>query len=486
MMNSGDDKDTALLAVAQVPDLLPDIPGGENNLLPRAALENPLTVIVPKWPVSHPTPEEPETLELKWNDAIIESLVWEDEPPAEIEMHVRQACLTEGEHRLHYEVLNFEGDRSISEVLPLIIDTTPPVLGSGHGKLTLVEDAEEVERDGLTERYLENHGDRLRTEVPLYGSPRPGDTLIAYWDTEPYAEEKAFERQLAAEEIGGPYFIDYPSELIIQRGDGRRYLYYAIQDRAGNMSNTSTPLILEVSAATTRMLPPVEVSQASGSAPSFTLDLDKFIPPLVITIPEEAVVYPGETVTLFWGESDDYGYFCSSQSDPGSNRCFEVPLRNVVGMSGRTSPISYEIDDGGRVHSSAPSEVLVRPIRSGLPVVQVQGASSGGLSLSTAPARIPVKLGKWRHIALGQLVNIWVTGVVPGGRDAEPFTVLSAHAVIEQELREGIGERNDVILEKTYLSTLWLDQQFTLNVSVSFDDGEEWLPFPSLSLVLSA
>jgi len=73
----------AQLAAAQVPAMLEDIPGGATGLLPVTALDTPLLVIVPAWPVSNPQPGRPEKLVLRWDGEEVQCREWEAKIPPE-------------------------------------------------------------------------------------------------------------------------------------------------------------------------------------------------------------------------------------------------------------------------------------------------------------------------------------------------------------------------------------------------------------------
>jgi len=73
----------------------------------------------------------------------------------------------------------------------------------------------------------------------------------------------------------------------------------------------------------------------------------------------------------------------------------------------------------------------------------------------------------------------------PGGSDAPAYDVLFAHALSATEADEGIGMRDDVTVPKTHLASLWIDHNFTITASVSFDEGATWVVFrPVLNLPL--
>ncbi|SPO54038.1 conserved protein of unknown function [Pseudomonas sp. JV551A1] len=477
----------ALLDPVKVPALLKDIPGGDVNLLPVTATREVLSVLVPMWPVSDPRPGEPERLRLFWDTTLVKDKQWEAPvQPKDLELSVPVANLTAGPHVLRYEVTNSVGDMSPSATLTVLIDLTPPALGGAQGMLTVLEDPEEIERDGLTERYLRNHGQRLRTQVPGYTTPVAGDTIIFYWDAEPFAETKAGEYEIAFEDIGGPFYVDFTAELIVQRGDGVRYLYYAIEDRAGNLSAFSKPLKLSVSAAT-RTFPLPSIAQATGTDGQLRLALDDLRLPLLVKVPADAVVYPDETLRVEWGEPGDPGYFSATTGYEGREREFEIPEQKVLAQGRTTIKVKFVASGDKRLdYPSPPVELTVLPLSKNLPRVELAGVSSGNLKLSQAPARVPVTLGTWRLMAEGQLVDIWVTGVLQNGQEAVPFQVLKDYVVRPADLSQGIGSANDVAVLKSFLMTLLLDNPFTLHVQVRFAAHGVPVNFPSLSPTLRA
>ncbi|QHG63931.1 hypothetical protein [Pseudomonas putida] len=479
--------DEQLLKPVEVPALLDDIPGGDTNLLPTSATEHDLTVEVPMWPFSDPGPGEAELLKVFWDDTfLVYEKAWEAPVPAkDLQFSVPKAKLSNGAHALSYKVTGSNGDTSPSEVFQLLIDLVPPILGGAQGMLTLVEDSEELERDGLTERYLRNHDQRLRTQVPDYMTPKAGDTIIYYWDAEPFAETYAGEHEITYADIGGPFYIDFTSELILQRGDGDRYLYYAIKDRAGNLSPFAKPLKLVVSAATrTFELPGID--QATGTDAQLRLAINDLIPPLLVQVPASAVVYPDETLRVEWGKPGDPGYFVATSAYPGREREFEIPVENILAQGATTLEVRY-VASGDKRHDypSPPVELTVSQLSKHLPQVQMAGIVSGSFLLSTAPERVPVSLGTWRFMAEGQLVDIWVTGVLEDGSEANPpFQVLKDYLVDARDVEQGIGMRNEVVVLKTFLSTLMLDNPFTLRVQVRFASQAAPVKFPTLSPVL--
>ena len=477
------------LKPVSVTDLLPDIDGGERNLLPVRATRRPLPITIPMWLVSDPSEDAPELLVVKWDGQPFEDKTWiTPVQPGDLELEVPVALLGEGRHTLTYEVTLGNEETSVSEALSLLIDKAAPLLGGQRGRLEFVEDADELERDGLTARYLERHSDRLRTLVPAYDSPGPGDIITCYWGEKPDDSEQVDSRTLTKDDYLLPIHIDFQGDMIRRTKDGVRYAYYEIEDRAGNLSNLARSLELDVKAQPIpRHFEWVEIAQATGASGELALKLDDYVEPLLVAVPMSARWFPDETVTVIWGEPEDYGYYSTSEVHPGTERSYAIPEKHVLAYGKRTLAVRYEVSDGIDVFPSDMSNLKVTEFdKGGLPQVALEGANSNGFSLGSAPERVPVSLGTWRGIAVGQQVNITVTGVLPSGWDAPPQSVLTAHPLTEAQVRQGIGANKEVTLPKAYLATLRRNEPFTFQVQASFDGGTTWVDFPLYSPTLRA
>ncbi|WP_245586766.1 hypothetical protein [Pseudomonas cremoricolorata] len=470
---------TLALAPAISGDALPDIPGGSVNLLPVTALSQPLRLNVLPWLNSRPTPDTPERLTLYWNDQPVGEKSWDDTiRPADLYIDVPVSYLVDGQATVTYEVQIYNGVVTPSQPLLLTVDRIAPTLGGDEGQLQF--DTHEV-----TERYLEQHDDILLGAVPAYAQASAGDTLIYYWDARPFANQKAGERELTIRDIGKPLFIAFEGELIREREDGERYVHYQIRDRAGNLSPRSRPAVLSVAALPApRILPGLDVAQAAGAGDRLTLNLDDFSPPLLVQVPACVVIYPEETLTVEWGMPGSADYYCTRTEHPNGERQYEIPLDKVLAQSKRTIRLDYTLVEDGRTSVSTPIELTVKALSRGLPQPNLTGASATGFSLATAPANVPITLGTWPFIQVGQRVSISVTGVLANGAEAPPYHVLVAHAVTELQAEQGIGLGNEATVSKAFLAGLKRLERFTTVAQVSFDDGATWVRFPVLNLTL--
>ena len=438
------------------------------------------------WPISNPTPGTPEVLWLYWNGTQVDEKRWEAAiPEDELFVEAPVSVLQHGAVAVTYEVQSYNGVVTPSLSLTLTIDKVPPVLGGDEGLLLFDE---EVRREGVTARYLEQHENLLLAELPPYDRPRVGDVISYYWDDQPFANDFMGERTVTREELDQTIYLPIDGDAIRDRGVGQRYVHYQIRDRAGNVSARSRPAVLEVDAEPIpRNLPWLVVPQASGAGGDLSLKLDEYVAPLVVIVPAEAVIYPDEVVTVQWGAPGDYGYYTTSEPEMGTDDRFLIPERSVLAYSKRTLEVGYVVRDGKDDFPGTPSNLKVTEFdKGGLPLVKLEGANSNGFSLGAAPERVPVSLATWRGIAVGQRVNITVTGVLQSGADAPPCNVLTAHVVTEAQVRQGIGANKDVTLPKAFLATLRRGETFTFHVEASFDDGTTWIEFPRYSPKLIA
>ncbi|MFJ4054000.1 hypothetical protein ACIPZC_11110 [Pseudomonas sp. NPDC089743] len=463
------------------PMALPDVPDGEPGLLPLSILDKPVRIEVPMWPISNPTPATPEALRLYWNGVQVDEKRWEAAiPEDDLFVEAPVSVLQHGPVEVSYEVQSFNGVVTSSRSLTLTIDKVSPVLGGDEGLLLFDE---EVRREGVTARYLERHGNILLAELPAYERPSIGDVINYYWDDQPFAND--WMGELTVEALDQTIYLPIDGDAIKERGDGPRYVHYQIRDRAGNLSARSRPAVLEVAAEPIpRHLPWLSVSQASGSGGELSLELDKYTAPLAVVVSADAVIYPGEVVTVQWGAPGDYGYYTTSEPEVGTDGRFLIPERSVLAYSKRTLEVGYVVSDGTEHFPGTPCNLKVTEFKEGLPQVALEGADSDGFSLGSAPELVPVSLGVWPGIAVGQRVNITVTGVLPSGAEAPPYDILTAHSVNDAQVRRGIGANKDVTLPKAYLARLMRDHPFTFNVEVSFDDGTTWVKFPLYRPVL--
>ncbi|MCI3945038.1 hypothetical protein K0038_02072 [Pseudomonas syringae] len=462
----------ALLAPPLIAELLPDIPGGEPNMLPISAWLAPLRVSFPMWDNSEPSPDSPEYLRVYWNDDLVEERAWtRPVQPDELFIMVAQQRLVEGVHQLHYSVVTANQVQTDSQILTLFIDKTGPVF-EDEGALIFPDD---IISDGLTAAWFDTHDDTLLAEVPAYFSPSPGDVITWYWSTTPTGSERTGTMTLEASAIGGVINVAFDRQLVLESGDGVRYVSYRLKDRTGNAGPRSLAVALQVSAQPVpRVLPPPRIQEAGGSASFSTLDPENANQGVVVSIPDNAVILPGDTVFVQWADPGTVGSYCTETAD---SRLFRVPSTRIAQHFGKSIPVYYVVVERGvePLHVSSLHTLTVLKM-TGFPVVQCDRVSGGKLSLGSIAegGQASFTLNSWPFMSTGQFVSIEVTGVNSADQQIT-VEVLKDHPVPQV-----VGTIEAGHISKLDLQRFKVGYQLEVRVRVSFDEKLSWQPFPSL------
>ncbi|MDU8544824.1 hypothetical protein [Pseudomonas syringae group sp. J248-6] len=466
---------SVLLAPPLIAELLPDVPGGEPNLLPSSAWLVPLRVDFPMWQNSEPTPSNPEYLRVYWNDVLLDEKVWtEPVQPVDLFIMIAQQRLGEGRHQLRYSVETANQVQTESETLAFVIDKTAPVFAD-EGALIFPE---EIIRDGLTSAWLDSHGDTVLAEVPAYFLPNPGDLVIWYWSSTPTGSERTGTLTLEESDIGSAINIAFDRQLVLESGDGIRYVSYRLKDRSGNSGPRALAVSLLVCAQPVqRVLPPPLVQKASGSAYASTLDPVDAYGGAVVSIPENAVIAPGDTVRVQWAEPGSVGSFLTEVAD---SRLFNIPSTQIAQHFGKAIPVYYEVFENSAeppYRSDQHTLTLRIPGMTGFPVVQCDKVSGTILSLQDIAeggyARFT--LDSWSFMGTDQFVTIDVRGVSGADNELLIVNVLDEYPVPRVDDRIDAG-----VISKTDLKAFNLGTQLDVRVRVSFDQTLSWQSFPSL------
>ncbi|KIQ56690.1 hypothetical protein RL74_24740, partial [Pseudomonas fluorescens] len=277
--------------------VLDPAPGGEENLLRKDAWLLPLRVEFDLWSDAAQEPGMTDTVRLFWRGAKVdEKFLQGPVQEADLWLRVPVTELDEGVHSLYYQVLPWNGSVP-RECVPVnvTIDKTPPILAADS---ELVFPSEVLPPNKLTAHYLELNNDEVRVDLPAYTIPRPWDRITWYWGTTPGTQDQAGVIELDDRNFSDPVVVTIPGDLIRDRGEGWRYVWYQVQDRAGNLSLRSEPVELDVSATPVpRVLPWPAVEGAVGAGQQQTLDpLVPLNGVVIVQVPPEAVIYPGEKV----------------------------------------------------------------------------------------------------------------------------------------------------------------------------------------------
>jgi len=480
--------DPTMTAPWTQPAPLPDQPGGETNLLHRDAWAdqtNPLRVEFKPWYDTPPDWSGSERVDvfLGSNESIIiATRTWTlPMSPADHYIEISADRLPQGVQQISFIMTNWLDVAARSFPYTVTVDKQAPVLNASS-RLTFPPAV--LPPNKLTARYLEQNNDEVKAGLPAYTAPRPWDRITWYWGSTPGNVEQGGVIELDDKNFSAPVVITVPGDLIRGRGDGMRYVWYVVHDRAGNESLRADPVELDVAATPIpRVLPPVKIKEATGGASSGTLNPLNAMSGVTATVPPEAVIYDGERLFLQWGEKDAPGsYRTNTPVTPGTWE-YRIPSDKVRYHIGRTLPVFYEVFEDGVVQPHRSNMFTLQVERlTGTPAVQCDRVSGGKLSLASVPAGgfANFTLEKWSHMGTEQFLTITVVGL---GSDNKALTipVLTESPVPEVAQIISVGR-----ISKADLQRFKLTVELEVKVRVSFDGKVSWQNFPSLRPTLVA
>lgn len=486
--NSPSSSSPGLLPEPRVDEVLDNVPGGEPNLLPEAKTHDDLKVWFELWEHSDPTLGE-ESVELFFDDVSVDIRSWSGAPiePSDRFVTLPQQRLrgNDGQRRLSYKVTAYNHETDDSSALVITLDTIAPLLAPSN---QLIFPRAVLPPNQLTAQYLERD-DQLQAELPRYTDPKPGDQIVWYWGERPSDLNQGGVKDLDYLNYLDPVIITVSGDLIRDRGDGWRYVSYRIWDRAGNPSERSDPVALQVAATPVqRELPWPSVENALGTGGQQTLEPLQFTSGAIVEIPDTAVIHPGEKVWVQWGDPDSVGAYLTTPAIPPESRRYPIPMKSIAAYIGETLPVSYGVIDAqDNEFPSLTLSLTVQSIPSNqLPTVQCDGLSGGELSVSSVENEgAKLTMDKWPLMTTDHWIMINMTGI--GSPDT--FQAIRKRAVTGQEVIWGIGQGGTVRVSKAFLNSLRRNEPLTGNVYVSFDGGQTWPPlaapnFPQLRLTL--
>ncbi|SDB55999.1 hypothetical protein SAMN03159290_04355 [Pseudomonas sp. NFACC13-1] len=465
---------------------LPNIDGGETNLLHKSALEAPLPVTIPKWLNSDPKPHEPEWVTLYWGDVDLETKTWTAPvPDADRVFYVPVPLLLHGEHSLHYFLHLYNGAEDDSFDLTLTIDTLKPLLNQTDD---LAQFPEAILTGGVTAQYLDQNNDQVKVGIPRYdeqrGGPKVGDIITLYLNEKNGTGEPD---QLKVGELTVPHPVPnalegvYEGKAFRDFGDRVGYARYRVQDRAGNISELSGRVELDVKAAPTpRDLSYPWVKEASGNPQASRLDPNLAAVVnngVIVAIPQNAIISDTETAAVLFGEEGGFGFYRADTPIVTGGREYRIPKEYVARNLRKNIPIIFEVT-GPNIPTPLESQthsLTISSLSGGLPVLQSTSFNATTLSLANIPdgGAAVLRLGSWKYMATSQFLRVEMRGLLSAG-GAHTVTILDAQPVTS------VGEMQAGQILKTELRRFQIGEKLTFIAKVSFDNKQTWHDFPTI------
>lgn len=458
----------------KIDGLLPDVPGGETNLLPEALTHTDLKVWFTVAENSHPEIAE-ETVELfvdgnpnamvtrRWNQPIENTDRYLEIPQAWLRNN-------DGEHLFNYRVTIFNGASADSFDLPLTLDTQQPLLAADS---KLIFPPEVLPPNQLTARYLEAE-DKVRVFLPPYITPKVGDVITWYWGRSPSDTTIGRTKTLTVSDHDQPLFIDIEGDWIRAQGDGDRYVWYTVTDRAGNPPNGQSAVerLIVNAQPVPRVLPPPKVVEASGSGwpANGTLNPVNATNGVKVILNPTSVIYPDEVPQVKWGNEGTLGYHLADPITSGAWE-YEIPKPFMAPHFGKVIPVNYLFrDNKGRLHESATYTLTVSQYPKDR-LAAPQCAEGSPLSLASVPPEgASITMIAWPFIAAGQRVMIWVEGQEDSTGQFINQIVLDKHEVVATT---GIV-KGQALVPRAFLAKIRLNTSLVVKAYVSFDNGQTW------------
>jgi hypothetical protein len=471
------------LSPPTVPDALPDIPGGEHNLVPLSALQRDLKVTFPLWEGSLPIPGQNERVTLRWDNRAVAVKIFTTPitDPDMLFAEIPLGELGEGAHQLVYEVLLSTGNQNQSDPITVTIDKTPPLLAGNKDPLIFLPD---LIGNRVTARYLEDHNNVLPATVPDYSTPRPGDTISWYWEQAPVGSLLAGEKTLTQMDMSRQ--IDIDGDIIVAGGDGQRYATYEVLDRAGNLSVLSRAAVLTVEAQPIPLLAPTVKKSLPAGGGKGTLDPLLVTDGAVVVIPAEIDLQPTDLITVYWTGVNSQASHVTTTPIVAGGLEYAIPATAVPGNigTGREVQVYYTLThQSGRVEYSQIYLLTILPIPdTRFPKLQCRQASGTPetLRLSAVPNGADLYIIPWVFMAAGQKMHMWAEGVDKNTGGDLYFEVFQDRVVTVGE----VDTQVDTLLARSFLEKLKLDIEFWVYFEVSFDAGLSFLKFRRLELTL--
>lgn len=431
-----------------------------------------------------PSVDRPEKVELYWNGTYVDHKSWTSAiPSSDLFIEVTTDKLIEGVNSLKYIVTLYNGTSTPSMEHSVTVDRRAPTLGT-YSELVFPA---AIVNNGVTAEYLAApaNGDKVKATVPTWVSPAPGQAIIGYWEESAAVPQRPIPMPpLTAENYNQPVVLTFTGALIRDRGDGQRLVTYRVESRAGYASQPSRAVELKVAVnKAPRFLPWPWVEEVGGTpAQTGTLDPQKALNGVTVRIPSEVVFYDEDTPAMQWAEPGAVG----ADRVPFSVEQREVKIHKskIAAHLGKNLKVYYEIPLSGA--EPMKSDIFTLTVseypRHRLPAPQIDGHSDPVSQSSVPPEGLNILQQKWPFIATDNLISITISDGVSGGLEEK---VLDKKPVTADQVRDGVT-RGEAVVTQKFMQRLQTGKRFTVQTSVSFDNGVSWKNFTALTPMLNA
>jgi hypothetical protein len=312
--------------------MLPIVPGAlPDGLLPTDQLANPVPVKLHVWDGARPG----YTYQLLWDGERTGPLkALENEPPGtELTLEIPVSNLTEGSHRIAYEIMNPVNMRlDQSGATPIQIDRTAP--GAPQLAPIIFPD---VIQNGLSSSELEGLNNILPGKIAGYTGMAAGDEIRTYWG--PFEGPMTI---VDANDMGlNRVMVDFTRPFMELADCQTSAVTYTVTDRAGNVSMISDPVMIQLDLTMRQPLPAPVIREAKGQ----TLDPADAVNGATLVIDATADLREGESVIAQWNgpKGNDRQEKIVSAAEAGQALAIVFPNSVVTVNDGQNVEVAYTV-----------------------------------------------------------------------------------------------------------------------------------------------
>lgn len=331
--------------------------------------------------------------------------------------------------------------------------------------------------------------DGLVVHVAPWADMRDGDRLLLHWLGEREAGNVTKELRIDPSMVdSGIILLRIEPEWLQASLGGEVHMFY--QYAREGAAHSGEALTLPIRQPLDLQPPIVDKATAEGGngENKGVLLAQNALTGTYVDVPASVVLPPDVSLEVHWDGHPAGGKHVATSPVGGEGRRFQIPASAIAaniaeGDSKRFEVFYRVLEDEKPAVDSQPFNLRIEPAdRQRYPSPQCAQAGAGVLSLARVPAAgADLSLAEWYFMAEGHLLTLEAKGVTAAG---QPVTqvVRNAQPVTAAEFA---ARRIEAKLIKAFLSSLWIDQNFTLTARVSYDGGESQVLFQDTNLKLT-
>ena len=325
----------------------------------------------------------------------------------------------------------------------------------------------------------------LTLRVPGYPGMAVSDHVVLHWRSPAGDLIQAARVDLSSVTADSMYFR-VPAENLVHNAGASVRLTYQYGREGGNLG--SRELLIDVALIRTLLAADVRSAIPENAPGSGRIPALEARGGVYVVVPPDTLA-PGERAEVHWmGQSALGQYVAKSPVSEANPLRFLIPQDYVPANFGRGDrdesrrfPVFYRLIGANGHVDSLPYNLRITPVPSAnYPQINCTQADAGGLSLSRVPAAgADLTLGTWLFGKEGQLLTLVASGLTATGEVEE--VILDSVPVTAEQAEKGVQAK----LPRAFLQGLVMGERFTLSPRLSFDGGDYYTPFRSITLTLN-